>query len=159
MLMAVIGKLLPQAVVFGAVGVFIQMVMYRWCGFPLNCPPLHMIAAMLLLVLASQGFALILCCAVPNLRLSVSLASLTGILAFSLAAYSFPVQSMYGALGIFSYILPVRYYFLIYTDQALNGVALYYSRWFYAALLLFIIAPLPLLPRLKKHCLNPVYIP
>lgn len=159
MLMAVIGKLLPQTVVFSAVGVFIQMVMYRWCGFPLNCHPLHMIAAMVMLVAASQGFALLLCCAVPNLRLSVSLASLTGILAFSLAAYSYPVQSMYGAAGIFSYILPVRYYFLIYTDQALNGVPLFYSRWYYVALLLFLIAPLPLLPRLKHHCLNPVYVP
>ena len=158
MLMAVIGKLLPQAVIFSCLGVALQAWMYCWAGFPLNCNPLHMVTAMILLVLASQGFGLLLCCAIPNLRLSLSLASLTGILAFSIAAYSFPVQSMYGAIGIFSYILPVRYYFLIYTDQALNGVALWYSRWYYLALVAFIIVPLPLLPRLKKHCLNPVYV-
>ncbi len=66
---------------------------------------------------------------------------------------------MYPAVGIFSYILPMRYYFLIYADQALNGIPLYYSRWYYAALLMFpIVALLPCV-RLKKHCLNPVYVP
>ncbi len=114
---------------------------------------------MILLVIGSQGFALVLVCAIPNLRLSMSLASLTGILAFSIAAYSFPVQSMYGAIGIFSYILPPRYYFLIYGDQALNGIPLYYSRWYYIALMIFPLAGMLGLGRLKKHCLNPVYVP
>ena len=81
------------------------------------------------------------------------------ILAFSLAAFSFPVQQMYGAVGIFSYILPVRYYFLIYADQALNGISLYYSRFYYIALLIFPLVGLIGLSRLKKHCLNPVYVP
>lgn len=156
---ALVGKLLPQTVVFSCIGVFIQSLMYGYCHFPLNCHPLIMIGAMVLLVLATQGFAVLICCALPNLRLSLSIAALTGILAFSLCAYSYPVQSMYGAAGIFSYILPVRYYFLIYTDQALNGVALFYSRYYFMAMLIFIIAPMPLLRLLKRHCLNPVYVP
>ena len=32
-----------------------------------------------------------------------------------------------------SYILPVRYYFLIYGAQALNGLPVYYSRFYFAA--------------------------
>ena len=119
----------------------------------------HMLLAMALMVMGSQAFAVTVCCAVPNLRLSLSICSLTGILTFSIAAYSFPVPSMYPAVGIFSYILPMRYYFLIYADQALNGIPLYYSRWYYAALLMFpLVAMLPL-RRLRKHCLNPVYVP
>lgn len=156
---AVLGKLIPQAIVFSIIGVGLQAVMYTMVHFPMNCPAWHMILAMILLVIGSQGFALVLVCAIPNLRLSMSLASLTGILAFSIAAYSFPVQSMYGAIGIFSYILPPRYYFLIYADQALNGIPLYYSRWYYIALMLFPLAGMLGLGRLKKHCLNPVYVP
>lgn len=155
---AAVGKLLPQAVVFSIIGIGLQAVLFEFRHFPLNCPAWHMILAMILLVVASQGLAMVLVCAVPNLRLSVSLASLTGILSFSIAAYSFPVQSMYGAVGIFSYILPTRYYFLIYADQALNGIALYYSRWYYIALIIFPLAGLVGLPRLKKHCLAPVYV-
>lgn len=114
---------------------------------------------MVLLVFASQAFALTICCLITNLRLAVSLCSLTGILAFSLAAFSFPVSSMYPPIGIFSYILPVRYYFLIYIDQALNGIPLYYSRTFYAALIVFLLVPLPLLWRLKRRMQEQVYLP
>ena len=40
---------------------------------------------------------------------------------------------MYGGIAIFSYIVPIRYYFLIYIDQALNGIPIYYSRFYYVA--------------------------
>ena len=102
---------------------------------------------------------MIICFAIPILSLSVSVCSLTGILAFSIAAFSFPVDQMYGAIGIFSYILPIRYYFLIYIDQALNGIPLYYSRFYYIALLVFPLIGLLGLGRLRKRCLNPVYVP
>ena len=97
--------------------------------------------------------------ALPNPRLALSIASLTGILTFSIAAFSYPVASMYGSIGIFSYILPVRYYFLIYVKQALDGVPLYYSRYFFAALIAFPLVCSCLLGRLKKACQHPVYVP
>jgi len=156
---AVFAKLLPQWVVFTAVGLGIQAVMYGYCRFPLNNSVWHMIAAMPLFVAACQGFALVMVCAMPNLRFSLELLSLIGILSFSVAGFSFPVQNMYGSIGIFSYILPVRYYFLIHIDQALNGIPLYYSRFYYLALLVFPLAGAALLPRLRRHCLNPVYVP
>lgn len=159
MLIALMGKLVPQAVVSVAVGVACQAIMYGFNHFPMNCPSWHMILAMVLLVLASQAFAVTMCCILPNLRFAVSLCSLSGILAFSIAAFSFPVEQMYPAVGIFSYILPVRYYFLIYIDQALNGIPLYYSRFYYIALLLFPLVALIGLGRLKKRCLHPVYVP
>lgn len=159
MLIAMTGKLLPQAIVEIAIGIGCQSMMFGFAHFPLNCPAWHMILAMVLLVVASQGFAVIVCSIIPNLRLAVSICSLFGILAFSIAAFSFPVEQMYPAVGIFSYILPVRYYFLIYGDQALNGIPMYYSRFYYMALILFPLVALIGLPRLKRRCLNPVYVP
>ena len=122
MFIALMGKLLPQWAIMTVVGFFCQAVIYGFCHSPLNCPLWHMLLAMALMVMASQAFAVIVCCAVPNLRLSLSICSLTGILTFSIAAYSFPVSSMYPSIGIFSYILPMRYYFLIYADQVLTGM-------------------------------------
>lgn len=159
MFTALLGKLIPQFVIWTIVGVAIQAFLYRFNHFPMNCPSWHMILAMALLVIGSQGFAVIACCLIPNLRLAVSLCSLSGILAFSIAAFSFPVDQMYGAIGIFSYILPIRYYFLIYIDQALNGIPLYYSRVYYIALLIFPLLGLLGLGRLRKRCLNPIYVP
>lgn len=159
MIAALLGKLIPQGAVWMVSGAAIEAILYRYCHFPLNCPMWHMLLAMALLVIASQWFAVIICCAVPNLRLAVSLCSLSGILAFSIAAFSFPVDQMYGGIGIFSYILPVRYYFLIYIDQALNGIPLYYSRHFFMALLAFPLVGLLGLGRLRARCANPVYLP
>lgn len=159
MFTALLGKLIPQFVIWTIVGMAIQACLYRFNHFPMNCPSWHMILAMALLVIGSQGFAVIACCLIPNLRLAVSLCSLSGILAFSIAAFSFPVDQMYGAIGIFSYILPIRYYFLIYIDQALNGIPLYYSRVYYIALLIFPLLGLLGLGRLRKRCLNPIYVP
>lgn len=159
MLVALFGKLLPQAVLASLVGIACQAIMYGFNNFPLNGPASHMVLAMILLVVASQAFAVTICCLLPNLRLAVSICSLTGILAFSIAAFSFPVEQMYPEIGVFSYILPVRYYFLIYVDQALNGIPLYYSRYYYIALLIFPVVALLGIARLKKHCLKPVYVP
>lgn len=156
---ALAGKLFPQTVISICVGVACQAIMYGFNHFPMNCPSWHMVLAMALLVIASQSFAVTICCLITNLRLAVSLCSLSGILAFSLAAFSFPVTSMYPPVGAFSYILPVRYYFLIYIDQALNGIPLFYSRIYYIILALFPLVPLCLLWRLKKRLLAQVYLP
>ena len=155
---ALAGKLIPQAVIEICVALACLAIMFGFNHFPLNCPPWHIALAMTMMVLASQAFAVTVCCLITNLRLAVSICSLCGILAFSLAAFSFPVPNMYPAVGVFSYILPVRYYFEIYIDQALNGIPLYYSRYFYMALALFPVVPLALLWRMKRRMLDMVYI-
>ncbi|WP_304510866.1 ABC transporter permease, partial [Duncaniella muris] len=151
--------LLPQTVIFTSVGLAIQAVMFGFLGFPLNNHPVHMVLAMLLLVTATQGFAVFITEMLPNFRIALSIVSLTGILCFSVAGFSFPVEKMYGGIAIFSYIVPIRYYFLIYIDQALNGIPIYYSRFYYVALLLFTLLPLIGLRRLRRQCEHPVYIP
>lgn len=157
-LRALAGKLLPQTVIFVCVGMAMLGILFGFCHFPIYCSPWEIALAMVLMVIASQALGVIIASALPNPRLALSIAALTGILTFSIAAFSYPVSSMYGGVAIFSYILPVRYYFLIYANQALNGLAMYYSRYYFAALLVFPLVSLILLPRLKKACLRPVYV-
>ncbi len=153
------GKLIPQFVIFSLTGLAMQAMMYGFWDFPLNGNLLNMIAAMLLMVAASQAFALLISCMIPNLRFALSILSLLGILSFSIGGFSFPVEDMYPAIGIFSYLIPVRHYFLIYTNVALNGFEIYYCRWEYIVLILFLLAPMGMLWKLKRYSLNPVYIP
>ena len=156
---ALVGKLLPQTIIFTSVGVALQAVMFGFLGFPLNNHPLHIVTAMFLLVTACQGFAVFVTEMLPNLRIAMSIVSLTGILCFSIAGFSFPVEKMYGGVAIFSYLVPIRYYFLIYIDQALNGIPIYYSRIYYMALIGFTLLPAIGLRRLRMQCEHPVYIP
>lgn len=158
MVLALFGKLAPQTVIFTATGVAMQAIFYGFNDFPLNNHAWHIVLAMFLLVAACQAFAVTIIEIVPNLRLALSMVSLVGILSFSITGFSFPVQNMYGGVAIFSYLIPLRYYFLIYVDQALNGIDIYYSRWFYIVLAMFLLLPLAGLRRLRKRCENPIYI-
>lgn len=158
-IVAITGKILPQTVIFTAMGWFIQLMMYRIYGFPLNCAPSHMLWAMFLFVLANQGWALFVMCVVPNFRLGSMLCTLLGMLSFSFCGFSLPQESMYAWIEAIGFIMPVKYFFLISIDQALNGIDLYFSRVYYAVLIGFILLPWPLIWRLKKECLHPVYVP
>ena len=157
--LALTGKLAPQTAIFVVVGWTIQWMMYRVFGLPLNCSPWVMLTAMVLFVLANQAFAHTLMSLVPNFRYGTTLCSLVGVISFSICAFSLPLEAEYPWLASLSYIIPSRYYFLISMDQALNGIHPYYSRWYFAALLAFTVLPWSLMWKLKKECLNPVYVP
>ena len=156
---ALIGRLAPQTLLFTLTGWIIQLSIFGWLDFPLHCHISIMMVAMLLLVLACQGFAVLICGITPNMRIALSICSLISVLAFSIGAFTIPVEDMYGWVGIVSYILPIRYYFLIYIDQALNGISLYYSRYYFIALLVFVLLSFIPLFNLKRMCRRPVYTP
>ena len=159
MIVALLGKMLPHTLIFSIVGIFIQSLMYGYNHYPLNCSLWVMIVAMVMFVVACQAFALFVSSVLPNLRLALSVVSLLGVLSFSITGFSFPLENMYGAVAIFSNIVPVRYYFLIYIDQALNGIDLYYSRWYFVALTIFPLVAATMLWRLKIACKKPIYVP
>lgn len=158
-LVALTGKLFPQTVIFTIVGWAVMAFQFGFNHYPMNGDLWVMLVAMALMVVACQALGVFYASVFPNPRLALSLGALTGILAFSLAGFSFPVQNMYGGLAIFSYILPVRYMFLTYIGVALNGVDPYYVRMNLVALVLFIPVGMTMLWNLKKMCKRPVYIP
>lgn len=156
---ALFAKLLPQTIIWIIIAIFMESWLFGFNGYPVHGSWFWLTLSEIMFVLACQGWALFFFGVVPNLRLSLSVSALLGILAFSVAAFSFPVQSMYGAISIFSWILPVRYNFLIYIDQALNGIDIYYSRIWFVAYIVFMILPFTLLWRIKREMAKPVYAP
>ena len=156
---AIFAKLLPQTVAWIILILFLESWMFGWQHYPMHGSWWWLTLSEVMFVLACQGLGVFFFGLLPNLRLSLSISALIGILAFSIAAFSFPVESMYGAVGIFSWILPVRYNFLIYIDQALNGIDIYYSRMWFVAYLVFMLLPLTVLWRIRRFMARPVYIP
>lgn len=156
---ALLGKLLPQTLIFSIIGWGSNVLLYHVNHYPMLGNELWLFIGMFLLVVASQSFAVIVCSIIPNPRFAISICSLCGILAFSLAAISFPVQAMYGGMAPFSYILPMRWYFLIYGDIALNGFPVYYARIYFVALLVFPILATFCAPLMKRRMLKAVYVP
>lgn len=156
---ALSAKLLPQTIGWQIMMLFMLWWFYGRNGFVMNGSWGWMILSEMMFVFACQGFALFVVGVLPNLRLALSVGALVGVLSFSIGAFSFPYESMYGSIGVFSWLVPVRYNFLIYIDQALNGIDVYYSKIFYIAYIVFMLLPLLVIKRLKRELLNPVYVP
>lgn len=156
---AIFSKLLPQTIIWIVIALFMEAWLFKYNGFPMRGSWVWFTLSEIMFVLACQGVALFFFGIFPNLRMSLSVCALLGILSFSIAAFSFPVESMYPAVGIFSWIMPTRYNFLIYIDQALNGIPLYYSRIWYAVYIVFMLIPFIFIKRIKNNMKKPVYAP
>ena len=153
------GKLLPHTAVFFLMGSCYNAYLYGILHFPCNSGILPMLLATLCMVLASQGMGVFMIGLLPTLRLGLSFASLWGVLSFSMCGLSFPVMGMHPTLQALTNLFPLRHYFLIYVDQALNGYPMLYSWPNYVGLLLFMILPFLIALRLKRELIYYRYIP
>ena len=156
---ALAGKLLPDTVKLFIIGIFYNVYLYGFLPFPCNSGIVPMILATLCLVLASQCCGVVMIGTLPTLRLGLSFASLWGVISFSISGFSFPVMAMHPILQALSNLFPLRHYFLIYVDQALNGYSMAYSWPNYMALLIFMMLPFLVVHRLKEALIYYKYVP
>lgn len=156
---ALAGKLLPHTIVFFIMGIFYNVYLYGFLHYPCNSGILPMLLAGLLLVLASQAFGIFLFGLFTTMRLALSTASLWGVISFSISGMSFPVMAMNPVLQGLASLFPLRHYFLIYVNLALNGYPLIYAWHSVVALMLFMLLPFFILKRLRTVLLHYVYIP
>lgn len=156
---SLVGKLLPHTIVFFIMGIFYNIYLYGYLHFPINSGIIPMLFATLLMVLASQCCGIFMIGVLPTLRLGLSFASLWGVVSFSISGFTFPVMAMHPILQALSNLFPLRHYFLIYVDQALNGYSMAYSWVNYVALLLFMMLPFLVINRLKEALVYYKYIP
>lgn len=151
---ALIGKLLPQIVTWTLMGLLCLFLLYGVWRFPLNNGIWPMLLDMFLLINASLALGVFFCGLVPSLRWALSLATLWGVLSFPISGFSFPHWAFPATLKGLAWLFPLRHYFLIYVDQALNGLPLHYSWLNIAIMLAFWSLPIMLLGRLKKFLLE-----
>ena len=156
---ALAGKLVPQTIVFFIMSIFYNVYLYGFLHFPCNSGIFPMILASLCFVLASQACGVVMIGSFPSLRLGLSFASLWGVVSISICGFSFPVMAMNPLLQGLSVLFPLRHYFLIYVDQALNGYSMAYSWTNYVALLIFMLLPFIVVRRLKYALHNIKYMP
>lgn len=156
---SLLGKLIPQTIIFIIVAFLCGVALYGFNSFPLNSGWLPMLSALILLVLASQAVGVFMIGLLPALRLGLSAGCLFGMISFSIVGFSFPVLGMAPILQALTNLFPLRHYFLIYVDQALNGRDIYYSLVQYASLLGFLVLPFFVGKNLKDALLYFKYIP
>lgn len=158
-LTALMGKLLPQTLVFWLIYILYAVYFYRYLQYPCNSGIMAMIGVGMLTVLGAQGFATFLFGVSGQMRLSMCLCSLWGILSFSLAGFTYPVTAMDPILQKLSVLFPLRHYYLLYVNQALNGYSIAYAWHSVLALAIFALLPLLTLHHYRSLFTKIKYIP
>lgn len=154
---ALIGKLLPYTLIYLVLGLGLDLLLFGVCRYPLNGSILNMMLAMVVFILANEAVAVTLVGLLPTLRYSLSIAALFAILGFSFSGFTFPVEAMPAAFRRVSCLFPLRFYYLLYVQEAMFGVG-FAGWWQYIVyMLLFLVGPFCVCGRLKRAWLNQNY--
>jgi ABC-2 type transport system permease protein len=159
MMVAIVGKFLPQAMVFGSIILFYEYYVYDVMQFPRQGGIGDIVLLCVLQVLGSIGFGIFVFGLMPSLRMSMSVCSLWAVLGFSMAGSAFPVMGMDEPLQALSWLFPLRHYYMLYQITVFNGFPLI-DAWFHlVALVAFTLLPWFVIGKIKNAMLTYVYIP
>ena len=156
---AILGKFLPQSLIFLALILFYQFYIYGILHFPHQGDFWDILLLSLLEVFGSIGFGVFAFGLFPSLRMSMSVCSLWAVLSFSLAGSAFPVMGMDTPIQALTWLFPLRHYYMLYQITVFNGFPLI-NAWFHlVALLGFVLLPWFVVMKIKNAMLHYVYIP
>jgi len=147
---ALIGKLLPYTFIFTIIGIVGDILLYRFMHYPMQASIGWMFLATFLLVIAYQAVGVFIIGLLPVMRDGVAMAAFYGLLAFTYAGFTFPIEYMPSNVQIFSELFPIRHYFRMYVNEALLGLDIRHSLVQIAAMSAFLLLPLLVFTRLKK---------
>lgn len=157
---ALTGKLLPQTVLYTLVFAFNDVYLYRVMDYTCANGLLPMLALGFVTVLTAQALGLVLFGMFPGqLRMSMSACALVGVLSVSMSGFSYPTPAMTPLLQHLAPIFPLRNYFLIYANQALNGYSIVYAWKPVLAMLITIGLPLLFVGRYRTAFNKVEYVP
>ncbi|MBQ9677827.1 MAG: ABC transporter permease [Prevotella sp.] len=156
---ALLGKFLPQTLVWLAIVFGYEYYVFYHLQFPHLGSPWMLVLLGLMQVLAAQGFGIFAFGLMPSLRMSMSICSLWAVLSFSMAGSAFPVMGMDAPLQSLSWLFPLRHYWMIYQICVFNGFPLIEAWFHFAALAAFMLLPWLVVRKIKNAMLTYVYIP
>ena len=156
---AILGKYLPQAVVFLALIFFYEFYIYNVLHFTHAGSLWTIVLLAVLQVFGSIGFGVFIFGLLPSLRMSMSICSLWGVLSFSLAGSAFPVMGMDSPIQALTWLFPLRHYYMLYQITVFNGYPLIDAWFHFVALVAFTLLPWIVIRKIKNAMLTYVYIP
>ncbi|MDD3357242.1 MAG: ABC transporter permease [Dysgonamonadaceae bacterium] len=154
MLAALMGKLIPYTILFSILGIGGNFILYEYMHFPMNGSMVRMSFATILYVMAYQAIGVFCIGLLPVLRDAISMVAVYSILGLSFTGFTFPIEAMPHGIQVFQHLFPIRFYFKIYVNEALNGAPIRYSIIYFIAIAAFFLLPFIVYERLKKAAIN-----
>ena len=156
-LIATAAKMLPYTLISIVHLLLMNYLMYDYLDVPLLGSKIMLVAANVLFLIAYQMIGIFFISIFANMRLAMSISAGYGVLAFSFSGLTFPLMAMNPVVAMCANLFPLTFYVNVFIDQGMRGAPLYVSYMDLAMLMIFVLATLLSLFRLKKLALNERY--
>ena len=151
------GKLAPITLSLCLLAVVVGVLMFGLYGAPMRGSWVVLAIGTVALIVAYQAVALMVVALTASFRLSLSLGGGYSVLAFTFSGVTFPTMAMIHWVQPLTMLFPYTYFMELYIDQAVRGVAWWYSMTEIAAMLLFCLLPLLSFGRLKRVLVSRIF--
>lgn len=149
-----IGKLAPATLVLWLLAVVVGTAIFALYGAPMRGSWVVLVVGTMALIVAYQSVAILVVALTASFRLSLSLGGGYSVLAFTFSGVTFPTMAMFSAVQPLTMFFPYTYFMRLYIDQAVRGSAWWLSMQDLSAMLLFCLASLFALGRLRRVSVN-----
>lgn len=156
---ALIGKLLPYNLIYLALGICCNMLLFEVMDLPVAGSFLLMSLAMLVYVCAMQAIAVLFIGLIPTVRTALSISALYGMLAFSMSGFTYPPMAMLPAFRALTWLFPLGHYYHVYANEALLNGPIENTILPMIWMLLALIPQLFIVERLRYAAINLNYSP
>lgn len=156
-LRAISGKLLPYAVIWLLLLLFINVLTFKYYAMPLNGSVGVLFFNGILFVMAYMACGVFISAIFPALRMGLSVASIYSALAFTFSGLTFPYIAMYPAVAFTGNFFPFSHYLKVFVDQTLRASTPELSVLSLIYLVLFCLLPFTVLMKHKKMCKDSRY--
>ena len=158
-LTALIGKFLPQTLVYLMVFLGTEFYIYHVLGFPHPGGILPIVGLGTMAVLSAQCFGIFAFGIIPSLRMSMSVCSLWAVVIFCTSGATYPVFAMDPFIQAVSWLFPLRHYYVIYKTNIFNAYPMHYVWINWLILAAFLFLPFFVLRNIRRAMLEYEYIP
>ena len=136
-LKALVGKLLPYTLVLFFVAWWMNYLLFGLIGTPLHIPMFNVVLITFALVVIYQIIGIAIVSFASDFRLALTVGSGFTAIAFSFAAYTFPMEGLPRSMQYLAQIFPYAHFMKYYVNRAIKGIPIEMTWQPLLALLLF----------------------
>ena len=155
--LAVVGKMIPYTLIFSGFAMFINFLLYKIEGMPLNGNFPVIFAGQFITIITYQLMGLIFIGATINLRLAMSLGSAYSMMGITFSGITFPMEAMPEIARIFACFFPFTWWEKLLISQSLRGAPTKEALIYICCILIFLLVSVCFLPIYKKYLSHEKY--
>lgn len=155
--LALVGKLFPYTLIFSGWAVFVNLLLYKVDGLPLNGSFTLVFFGQFVTIITYQLMGLMFVAVTKNLRLALSFGSAYTMMGITFSGLTFPLEGMPLIARIFAAFFPFTWWERIMISQSLRGAPLREALVYICYILIFLLVSSAFIRMYKRSLADSKY--